>query len=92
MRHHIESLLKELIANDSALMEWLILWVADVISKYRVLPNIRTSYEMYMRHECKHKIVGFGEKVSYMMKVPASAKDAMSTDKSGQGYFKRIVN
>ena len=59
MRHHFKFRLKQQIANDSAPMEWLIVWVADVILKSRVLPNGRTLYEIYTHHARKHNIVGF---------------------------------
>ena len=53
MRHHLESRLKAKIDNSSALMEWLIVWVADILSKYRVTTNGKTAYEMYTHHACK---------------------------------------
>ena len=71
-------MLKEETAYASALMYWLIARVSDVISKYRALPNGRTSYDMYTHHPCKHTIV---------VKVPAADKGPISRDKSGEGSF-----
>ena len=47
------------------MIEWMIVWVADIISKYSVHPNGRTTYEMITKHAAKHKITGFGEKVDF---------------------------
>ena len=67
MCQRLEYWLTKQITNDSALVAWLMLQVAGVISKYRVLPNGRTSYEMKTHHACKHNIHGFGEEAAYAM-------------------------
>ena len=87
LRHHLEARLGCKIEMDGALVEWLIVWTADILTKYLVHANGRTSYEMYTQHKCKHQIVGFGEKVSYQFKVPASEREPLSNTKSGIGYF-----
>ena len=45
MRHHLESRLGNQIDNGSAIMEWLIVWTADMLSTYAVHENGRTSYK-----------------------------------------------
>ena len=61
LRHHLEHRLGTKIDNSSALMERLIVWTADILTKYAIHPNGRTSYEMYSQHACKHLIMSFGE-------------------------------
>ena len=92
IRHHIESGIGEKVENESPIMEWMVVWVADIISKYQVKDNGRISYEMITQHTAKHKVVGFAEKVDYMMKIQAAKKNSTSNDKSGTGYFIGIVN
>ena len=65
MRHHLESRLGAEIDNNSALVEWLVVWTADILSKYTIHENGRTSYEMASRHVVKHKVIGIVEKVHF---------------------------
>ena len=67
IRHHLESRLGEKIENHSAIMEWMIVWVADFLSKYVVHENGRTKYEMTTQHLVKHKVIGFAEKVHFQV-------------------------
>ena len=92
MRHHLESRIAEKLKKDSAIIEWLIVWVADLLSKYKVHENGRTTYEMNTQHVWKGKVIGFGEKVHYQFKIPANEKDSCSTEKNGIGYFVGIIN
>ena len=63
-----------------------------MISKYSVKENGRTTYEMITQHTVKHKVVGFAEKVDYIMKIPHEKRNACNTEKSGTGYVVGIVN
>ena len=92
IRHHFEARLGEKVKNDSALADWMIVWVADILAKYRVHENGRTTHELNTQHRTKHKIVGFGEKVHFQFKMPATERDACSNEKSGTGYFVGVVN
>ena len=92
IRHHVESRLGEKLENDSPIIEWMVVWVADAISKYSVKDNGRTTYEMITQHSVKHKVVGFAEKVDYMMKISSGKRNACSNEKTGTGYFIGIVN
>ena len=92
IRHHVESRIGEKLENASAIIEWMIVWVADIISKYAIQENGRTSYEMTTQHTVKHKIVGFAERVHYKFKIQDSKKDKTSYADSGTGYFGDIVN
>ena len=92
IRHHVESRIGEKLENASAIIEWMIVWVADIISKYAIQENGRTTYEMTTQHTVKHKIVGFAERVHYRFKIQDSKKDKTSNSDSGIGYFVGIVN
>ena len=74
------------------MIEWLSVWTADILTKYAIHPNGRTSYKMYSQHACKHMVLGFGEKVNFQFKVKPSERDALGNSKSGVGYFVGIVN
>ena len=65
LRHYIESRLNAKIPRDSAILQWLVVWSSDVLTKYKVHANGRTSYEMITGHRCKHQIVSFGERVHF---------------------------
>ena len=78
--------------HASAIIEWMIIWVADIISKYDIRDNGRTTYDLITQHTVKHNIVGFGERVHYKFKAPDTKKDKTSTEASGIGYFIGIVN
>ena len=92
LRHHLEERLGIKIENSSALIEWLIVWTADILIKYAIHPNGRTSYEMYSQHACRHMVLGFGEKVNFQFKVQHSERDALGHSNSGVGYVVGIVN
>ena len=87
MRHHLESRIVEKLKKDSAIIEWLIVWVADLLSKYKVHESGRATYEMNTQHIWKGKVIGLGEKVHFQFKIPANEKDTCSTEKNGIGYF-----
>ena len=70
----------------------MIVWVEDMLSKYRVHEHGRTTYDMNTQHRCKHNIVGFGEKVHFQFKMPATERNACSNEKGGVGYFVGVVN
>ena len=62
MRHHLESSLVTQMDNGSAIVDWLIVWTADILSKYVVHENGRAAYEMATQHVVKHKVIGCAEK------------------------------
>ena len=88
----MESRIGEKLDNASAIIEWMIVWVADIISKYALQDNGRTTYEMTTQHTVKHKIVGFAARVHYKFKIQDSKKDKTSTSDVGTGYVVGIVN
>ena len=68
------------------------MWVADILSKYVVHDNGRTTYELITQHTAKHKVIGFAEKVHFQLKIPVSKRNACSNEKSGVGDLLGIVN
>ena len=73
-------------------MEWLIVWTADMLSKYAVHENGRTSYEMATQHVDKHKVIGFAEKVHFQFQIQREKMNACSNERRGIGWFVGIVN
>ena len=65
MRHLLESRLGDRIYNNSVIIEWLILWVADMLSKCGMHEKCRTSYDMATQHTVEHKAIGCGESVYF---------------------------
>ena len=62
LRHHAESRLKRQIPKDSPLMTWLVSWSADVLFRYKVHSNGRSSYEWVTGHRCHKPVAAFARK------------------------------
>ena len=69
MRHHLDSRLGARVDHNSALIERLIAWTADILSKYTVHENGRTSYKMGTQHTFQHKVIAFVETVYVQLKM-----------------------
>ena len=65
LRHYTEHRFGQKIPRDSALMSWLVSWSSEVLNRYKVQANGRTSYEMATLHKCRSKAMAFGEKVYF---------------------------
>ena len=65
LRHYTERRLCGKLPRDGALTSWLVSWSAEVINRYRVRSNGRTSFEMATLHRARHKVVAFAEKVYF---------------------------
>ena len=65
LRHYTERRMRSKISKESALNSWLISWASEVLNRFKVHSNGRTSFEMTSGHRCKHKVVAFGEKVHF---------------------------
>ena len=85
----MESRLGSKIDNSSALVEWLIVWTADILSKYTVHEHGRSSYEMATQHVVKHKVIGFAEEVHFHSKVQREKRNACSNEKKWHRMFRR---
>ena len=67
IKHYTETLMKRRIEIDSVLFSWLIPFCTDVVNKYRVGADGRTSYEIITGHKCKHQVIGFAEAVDFIL-------------------------
>ena len=65
MWHHLEHRLQHKHQIFSALMTWLVSWSAEVICRYRIQANGRTSYENITGHKGLQPIAIFGERVMF---------------------------
>jgi len=65
MRHHLEHRLQHKIPIWSSLMTWLVAWAAEVICRYRIQSNGRTSYENVTGHKGLQPIAIFGEFIMF---------------------------
>ena len=92
MRHNLEHRLGCKVPKDCALIEWLVVRVGDVLAKFKVHENSRTTHEMNTQHAWKGKVIGFGERVHYHLKVPQGERDKCDTTNTGIGYFLGIVS
>ena len=65
LKHYTEHRLKIKITKGSALNSWLIALASEILNRFKVQANGRTSYEMMTQHRCRHKVVAFAEKVHF---------------------------
>ena len=65
LRHYTERRFCRKLPRDCPLVSWLVSWSAEVINRYRVRSNGRTSLEMATLHKVRHEVVAFGEKVYF---------------------------
>ena len=73
------------------MMGWLIIWTSQVLGKFKVHPNGRTSYEMCTGHRTKHEVDGFGEKLHFNFTTD-KANNQKSVSDWSVGYFLGIVD
>ena len=92
MRDRQESRLGARVDTSSAFIEWVIVWTADILSKYTVHMSGRASYEMATQHTVKHKVIGFSENVHFQFQIQREKKNACSNERSGAGWFVGIAN
>ena len=86
IKHHVEFRLRKQIEVDSALFSWLIPYCADIINKFRIGADGRTSYERITSHKSKHFIIGFGEVVDYVLETDKGNRHKADS-RVGQGIF-----
>ena len=85
-RHQFEVSLGAKIRTGSSMMSWLVAFASEVLSKYNVHANGRTTYEMTTGQHCKHPVCGFGSKVNFEMVTYKARKNKMDTE-WGVGCF-----
>ena len=86
LRHHLESRLKCSLPKDSPLMTWLVSWSADVVFRYKVHSNGRTSHEWITGHRCNQPVAGFAEKINFKFTTDKNHRNKMNSEWS-TGFF-----
>ena len=79
-RHHMEFGMQSKIPIHSPLMTWLVSWAVEMICRYRVQANGRTSYENVTGHKGPQTIAIFGEKVMFRFTPDKTNRKKMESD------------
>ena len=69
------------LSTEHAMMEWLVLWTGEILSKSR--PRVadgRTPYEVMTGHRCKHPMLGIGEVVAFRIVVDKTRRHKADGD------------
>ena len=70
LRHQLETGIGQTIPDQSPIMAWMAKWAAELISKYSLGEDGKTSYERIRKETCQVPLVRFGESVMYLpMKI-----------------------
>ena len=80
LRHQLEQRIGKKLKKGSAIMSWLVNFTSEVLSKYKVHSNGRTSYEMMVGHRCKQTVCGFAETVHFKTTTDKNRKNKMDTE------------
>jgi hypothetical protein len=67
-------------------MTWLVSWSADVLFRYKVHSNGRSSYEWITGHRCHQPVAAFAEKVNFKFTTDKNHRNKMNTEWS-TGFF-----
>lgn len=84
LKGHLESKIGKRIPPTHAMVPWLVNWAGEVIHKYKLRDDGRTAYEMMTKHRVKHLVIGFGEKIQFLL-----AKD--NTANKYEGRMARLI-
>ena len=80
MKCHIEAMIKEELDHRVPLVEWMVMWAAEVKNYFHVHKNGRTSYEMITAHRFPATTAIFGEKVMFMITPKKQGKNKWKED------------
>ncbi len=80
LKCHMETELKIELGHKAAVVEWMVMWAAEVRNYFLVHPNGRTSYEMTTAHRFPATTAMFGEKVMYMITPKKQGKNKWKED------------
>ena len=86
LRHQAETRMRKKIPRDSPLNSWLIGWTSEVMCKYKIHSDGRTSYELSTGHRFKMSVCGFAEKVHFKTATDKNHRNKLDTDWN-VGYF-----
>lgn len=91
VKHHLETVLKSKIVEDHVIMQWMAVWVAEIIIKTREASHGTIAYEAMTGHKCKHKWVPFGELVNFKIEQDKTNKRVMESN-WGMGIFVGVIS
>ena len=83
VRHHVEANMKCQIFEETLIMAWMARWSAELISKYVVGENGKTSYERFRGEDCVTPLVPFGETVMYLPLKSVHRNKGMPAKRTG---------
>ena len=72
------------------MFSWLVARTAEVMNKYKLRSDGKTSYEKITGHSCKHPVFGFGESVIWQMAPDKNNRDKLNGD-FRDGIFLGII-
>ena len=65
IKHYFERCTSKKLDIEHPLFQWLEMWSADIINKFRLREDGRTAYEVMSGHRCRHQVIAFGEAVQF---------------------------
>ena len=80
LRHQLEANLDAKLEMSHPLVEWLVIWAADLLSRYVVRENGRTAYESVTGHRCKSPVFMFSETIMFRLAPDKSARNKADSD------------
>ena len=80
MRHHLEHRLQHKVPGWSALMTWLVAWAAEVICRYKIQSNGRTSDENVTGHKGLQPSAILGERIMFKFTTDKNNRKKIDSD------------
>ena len=80
LRHQFEARFGAKIRKGSSMMSWSVAFTSEVLGKYKVHADGRTTYEMTTGHRCGLPACGLGEKVGFSTTTYKTRKNKMDTE------------
>ena len=91
LRHYFERCIGRTVPTDNVLFGWLVVWTAEILLKYRIRKDGRTSYEAMTKHRCTHQAVAFGERVQFKLATDKNNRHKGQTGDWKEGVFIGII-
>ena len=86
IKHYVERKMGRQVAVDSALFSWLIVYVTEIMNKFKVGSGGNKAYANITARKCKHFILGVGEVVDYILETDKS-NIHKADSRVGKGIF-----
>ena len=80
LRHQLEANMGAKLALSHALVEWMVVWAGDLITRYVLRENGRTAFESITGHRCKQPAFLFGETVMFRIAPDKSHRMKANSD------------